>query len=95
MDAAQSTFISSSYWTERVGYAASLATVSVFENQNVCESLIKTGQEIKKGFSKALENKNLPIEIMGVDSVPIIAFSGNKKNELKTLYTQEMLKKGF
>ena len=38
MDAAQSTFISSSYWTERVGYAASLATVSVFENQNVCES---------------------------------------------------------
>ena len=32
---------------------------------------------------------------MGVDSVPIIAFSGNKKNELKTLYTQEMLKKGF
>ena len=34
MQAAQSTFISSTFWTERTGYAAALKTLEIMEKEN-------------------------------------------------------------
>ncbi|MDC1120393.1 aminotransferase class III-fold pyridoxal phosphate-dependent enzyme [Alphaproteobacteria bacterium] len=95
MDAAQSSFISSSYWTERVGFVAGLKTLELFEKHNVVEKLTKTGRAIKTHMSDTLMNSDLNIEIKGVDSVPIIVFGGSDGLLCKTLYTQEMLKRGF
>lgn len=95
MDAAQSSFISSSYWTERVGFAASLKVLEIFERDNIVEGLKSSGSKIKNGLNQMIKQTELDIKIIGVDSVPIIAFGGDYRLEVKTLFTQEMLKRGF
>jgi len=95
MEAAQSSFISSSYWTERVGYVAGLKVLEIFQRDNVVETLKSSGEDIKTGLQKLIQKFDLDIKVVGVDSVPIIVFNGDKGNVIKTLYTQEMLKKGF
>lgn len=94
MDAAQKSFISSSYWTERVGFVAALATLKVFEEQNVCEQLQNIGQDLKTQMSQVCEKLDFNLKIIGVDSVPILLFPTEQALTLKTLYTQEMLKRG-
>lgn len=95
MDAAQSSFISSSYWTERVGFVAGLKVLEIFERDNVVQSLKLTGSKIKNGLNKLISDTGLNIKIIGVESVPIILFGGEHRLEMKTLFTQEMLKRGF
>jgi glutamate-1-semialdehyde 2,1-aminomutase len=95
MDAAQSSFISSSYWTERVGFAASLKVLEIFERDNIVEGLKSSGLKIKNGLNQLIGHTELDIKVVGVDSVPIIAFGGDFRLEVKTLFTQEMLKRGF
>jgi glutamate-1-semialdehyde 2,1-aminomutase len=95
MNAAQSSFISSSYWTERVGFAASLKTLEIFQRDDVATKLLSIGKTIKDGLKEIIAAGNNPIEVIGVDSVPIIVFGGDQGQALKTLFTQEMLKRGF
>ena len=95
MDAAQASFISSSYWTERVGFVAGLKVLEIFERDHVIESLKASGAKIKSGLTSLIEASGLDIKVIGVDSVPIIVFGGENGQIIKTFFTQEMLKKGF
>ena len=95
MDAAQASFISSSFWTERVGFSAGLKVLEVFERDNVVERLKIAGAKIKNGLSSLISASDLDIKVVGVDSVPIMVFGGKNGQVMKTLFTQEMLKKGF
>ena len=95
MDAAQSSFISSSYWTERVGFVASLKTLEIFQRDNVAKKLLATGKNIKTKLKDSVIQTGIDIDIIGIDSVPILIFNGEKGQEMKTLFTQEMLKRGF
>jgi glutamate-1-semialdehyde aminotransferase len=94
MDAAQKSFISSSYWTERVGFVAALATLKVFEEQNVCERLQSKGRDLKKQMNEVCEKLGFNLKLIGVESVPILIFPTEQALAVKTLYTQEMLKRG-
>jgi glutamate-1-semialdehyde aminotransferase len=95
MSSAQDTFISSTYWTERVGPTAALATIKKFRKNNVGEYLIKTGRAVKEGWQKSADKHNVKIHVDGAD--PIAHFSFDYKNPLvpKTLFTQFMLEDGF
>ena len=95
MSSAQDTFISSTYWTERIGPTAALATIKKIKRLNVTNYLAKTGQKVKAGWQKMAEKNNLNIHVDGAD--PIAHFSIDYKDPLvaKTVYTQEMLKLGF
>lgn len=95
MDAAQASFISSSYWTERVGFVAGLATLTVFEQQNVPHQLAQTGQYLKSKITVICEQNDFNLRVIGIDAVPIFVFPGEHALTLKTLFTQEMLKRGF
>lgn len=95
MDAAQKSFISSSYWTERVGFVAALKTIQIFQQSDVCKALNKTGSKLKYEMRKICEQVGFDIKLIGVDSVPILIFPTDDALALKTLYTQEMLKKGI
>ena len=77
MEAAQDTFISSTFWTERVGFAAALETINQFEKNNVVKHLIKTGQYISRGLQKIFTSKGLNIEIAGLPSAPIMVIKEN------------------
>ncbi len=95
MDAAQQSFISSSYWTERVGFVAALKTLEVFERDDVPAQLNEIGKQLKLGLEAVIQETGFELKIIGIDSVPIFIFPGDDPLATKTLFTQEMLKRGF
>ena len=48
MEAAQNTFISSTFWTERIGPAAALATLEVMEETKSWEVITNVGNKMNK-----------------------------------------------
>lgn len=95
MEAAQSTFISSTYWTERVGFAAALAVIQEFKKNKVAETIACHGGYIRKGLIKILSAHGIKADIVGLEPAPTIIFREEKPLLIKTLFTQEMLKRGF
>jgi len=95
MEAAQSTFISSTFWTERIGPAAGLKTLEIMEQEKSWEKITKTGKEIGKRWASLAKKYDLPMEISGLPS--LIRFNLPVENWLKykTFITQEMLKQNF
>ncbi len=95
MSAAQDSFISSTFWTERVGFTAALATLEKFESLKVWEHLVECGRSINNAWLKAAKVCDLEISISGITPLTHIEFTGPDAPILQTLYTQEMLRKGF
>jgi len=95
MEVAQDTFISSTFWTERIGFTAALATIKKMEEQNVPEKLIHYGELINKGWSELAQKHGLEIHISGIPPLTHITFKAENPLAIQTLYTQEMLKKGY
>lgn len=81
MESAQSTFISSTFWTERTGYVAALKTLEEMQRIRSWDIISKTGRKIKKNWLKLSKKYKLKINISGLDALP--TFSINSKNWLK------------
>ena len=95
MQAAQSTFMSSTNWTEGIGPAAALATIQKFEQKYVADHLVKTGREVQKTWLDAAREANLEIDVGGIPPLSHFAFSGDYAMEAQTFFTQMMLNEGF
>ena len=95
MEAAQSTFISSTFWTERIGPSAGLATLKVMEKIKSWEIITQTGQDIRKKWQGLADKYQLNIEHWGLPSLAGFTFKSPNFLAYKTLMTQEMLKKGY
>ena len=95
MDFAQRTFISSTFWTERIGSVAALKTIEVMENIRSWEKLPKFGKKLKERLQNLASHYNLEINISGIDPLPSFVFNSENHMLYKTFITQEMLKKGF
>lgn len=95
MQAAQSTFISSTYWTERIGPTAALATISKYRRENVHKHLFDIGSRVQQIWKRAAENSKLRIDISGIPPLSHFEFDYANKQAIRTLFTQLMLEKGF
>jgi len=96
MDMAQNSFISSTYWTDRIGPVASITTINKMLENNVPSHLCKIGNLISEGWRKLAEEHNLRVDIMGIPPLTTFVFDyGEDSQALHTLFTQEMLKRGF
>lgn len=95
MDAAQTSFISSTYWTERVGPSAAIATIKKMQKFHIPAHLNKIGVLIGKGWKKLADKHGLDIEIIPPNALITISFNYENTQEIKTLFTQEMLKRGY
>ena len=95
MEASQTTFISSTFWTERIGPTAALATLGVMEKIKSWEIITETGNKMREGWQKLADSHNLSISISGIPSLSTYGFNSKSALEYKTFITQEMLKKGF
>jgi len=96
MDSAQNTFISSTMWTERVGFVAGLATLNKLLEREVYEHLVFIGTCIGNGWKKIANRHGLDISI--TECKPLITFKlnyGKDNDAIATLFTQEMLKRGY
>jgi len=95
MEAAQNSFISSTYWTERVGPAAALATIRKHRDYDVAKHLVKIGLLVQSGWKIAAERTNLKLEIGGIPPLSHFSFVGESQQDARTLFTQLMLERGF
>ncbi len=95
MEEAQSTFISSTFWTERIGPTAALKTLEIMEREKSWEVITKIGKEIRNRTKKLANNYDLKVSIKGIPA--LTGFSIDSKNSIqyKTLITQEMLSNGY
>lgn len=96
MEAAQSSFISSTYWTEGIGPTAALATIKKLHKLNAPARLRRAGHAVREGWMSAAKKRGLNITIGG--AVPVSSFTfqyGKSSQALKTLFVQEMLDRGF
>ena len=91
MKKAENTFISSTFWGERIGYTAALSTINEYTRHNVFEKVKNNGKNLKKIWSDLSKKHNIPIKIMGSEAIPSFEFCENHQ-ERKTFLTQEMLK---
>ena len=95
MQAAQDSFISSTYWTERIGPTAALATIRKHQLGNVSQHLITIGKSIQSGWRLAADRYGLKISVSGIPPLGHFSFSYENGQAIRTLFTQEMLQKGF
>ncbi|RYE58067.1 MAG: aminotransferase class III-fold pyridoxal phosphate-dependent enzyme [Sphingobacteriales bacterium] len=95
MEAAQSTFISSTFWTERLGPSAALKTLEVMAREKSWEKITSTGLQVMQGWKNLAEKHDLTISVSGLASLATFSFTGKNPLAYKTLMTQEMLNKGY
>ena len=95
MESAQSTFISSTFWTERIGPCAALKTLEVMERTISWEAITSTGVEIRKGWQELADSHDLAIQHWGLPSLTGFTFESTNALAYKTLITQEMLQSGY
>ena len=96
MEAAQSTFISSTYWTERIGPVAALATIRKHKGCNVSEHLIRIGTRVQSGWAAAADRAGLRVAVSGTPPLGYFSFEGyTNAQAIHTLFNQRMLERGF
>lgn len=95
MEAAQKTFISSTFWTERIGPTAALKTLEVMKQVKSWEIITENGLRMQKGWKELAANHDLKIIISGIPSLSTYSFESIDALKYKTFVTQEMLKMGF
>ena len=95
MDVAQESFISSTFWTERIGFTAALETLRKMEAHNIPEYLMKYGSQINRGWHMLAKRHGLDIKISGIPPLTHLDFDYPNGSEIQTLYTQQMLEKGY
>lgn len=95
MEAAQSTFISSTFWTERIGPAAALKTLEVMERTRSWETITNTGLQIREKWQQLADKNGLKIDHWGLPALTGFSFQSENALAYKTLITQEMLAKGY
>jgi glutamate-1-semialdehyde 2,1-aminomutase len=95
MEAAQTTFISSTFWTERIGPTAALATLDVMSRTESWSQITKTGEAITQRWHNLAKQYDLKITTGGLPSLTNFTFDLPNALAYKTLITQEMLGQGF
>lgn len=95
MDAAQTSFISSTYWTEAVGPTAALATIRKLRQVNIAAHTNRIGMLMREGWQALSQRCNLPVKVSGHAPLLHLSFDHEHAAALSTLFTARMLKKGF
>ena len=95
MEYAQDTFISSTFWTERIGPTAAIKSLEIMRKIKSWDIVTSIGQNVQNGWKKITNDYQIPINYSAIPAVS--SFTINCENAIyyKTYITQEMLKKGI
>lgn len=95
MEAAQTTFISSTNWTERIGPTAALATIHKIRSSNVVEHNIHIGTRVIEGWKRSAGAVGISLHAARLPTLAHFKIEHPNDILLTTLFTQEMLERGF
>ena len=95
MEKAKNSFMSSTFWTERIGPTAALKTLEIMEREKTWIRINNLGKNLIKIWKKIALKNNLKIKILGLPTLAKFTIESSNFQAYKTFITQEMLKKGF
>ena len=95
MQAAQSTFISSTFWTERIGPTAALATLDVMREENAPQRVHDIGSEVQDRWHALAESVGLSISTGGLPALASFTVSDLDPLAVKTFVTSRMLDSNY
>lgn len=95
MEATQTTFVSSTFWTERIGPTAALKTLEVMEQMQSWMAITETGLQIRRRWQEMANSYHLNVIHWGLPALTGFSFQSENALAYKTLITQEMLAKGY
>lgn len=95
MEAAQDTFISSTFWTERIGPTAALKTLDVMEREKSWEQITATGHAYRARLSDLAGSHGVEVDISGMPSLTTYSLPSEDAAAYKTFITQELLEVGI
>jgi glutamate-1-semialdehyde 2,1-aminomutase len=95
MEAAQTSFISSTFWTERIGPTAALAAIRKHRDRNVPAHLCDVGRAAISGWRRSAQAAGIELEAGGIEPLGHFAFRCAEPAAAVTYFTQLMLDRGY
>jgi len=95
MDYAQNTFISSTFWSDRIGPVAAIKTLEIMERDESWKKITRLGKKVFSIWRELSSKHKLKIDISGLPSLAKFNFRTKNSQAYKTFITQEMLKYKF
>ena len=80
MEHANNSFISSSFWGERVGFVAALKTLELMKKTKSYKTIKNNGEFVISQLTKISRENNVDINIIGIPSIPTFVFKNSKNN---------------
>ena len=91
MEAANRTFISSTFWTERIGPAAALAALEAMRLEDAPARVHGIGLDVRSRWEQAALSEGLELVVTGVPSISTFAVKGRDARTIKTFVAHRML----
>jgi glutamate-1-semialdehyde 2,1-aminomutase len=95
MEAAEETFISSTFWTERIGPTAALASLAAMADEDAPARVHQIGLDVRHRWTELANRVGLPMDTTGIPALGGFVVNGFDPVLLKTFITQEMLAARF
>ena len=95
MEAAQSTFISSTFWTERIGPTAALATLEAMKDEDAPRRVHDIGANVQRRWEEMASDAGLSISTGGLPALANFSIQGLDPLAVKTFVTSTMLERGY
>ena len=95
MNKAANSFISSTFWSDRIGPAAALKTLEIMKKERSWIKLKSLGDFFKKNFKLILNKHSISGDIIGTGSLLKFKIGKLNDNMLKKFFANEMVKKGM
>ena len=98
MAPSEKAFISSSYWSDNVGLAASLTTIRELRRRDSTARFKQIGEDLRVALEHAIESVGVPVRVTGLHTRPTLQFDvpdGTLRGKVETLFVQEMALRGI
>ena len=95
MQAAQSSFISSTFWTERVGSAAGLASLAAMKAEDAPARVNTIGEQVQQRWIEIAGSHGLQLEVGGLPAIANFTVAGYDPLLVKTFVTQRLFDHGY
>ena len=97
MEPADRMFISSSYWSDNVGLAASVTTIRELKRRDSNAGFKKLGEDLIAAMSEAIDSVGISARMTGLWTNPSLAIDvpdASLQDKVNTLFIQEMARRG-
>ncbi len=95
MQKAGNSFISSTFWTERIGFVAGIETLRLMKQKKSWKKIVDNGRHFNLMIKKLASKYDIKLNISGIEAITAFNFESKKNIAYKTYITQEMLKKKY